>query len=65
MKVVVASGNAGKLAEFERLLAPLGFDCVAQGDLGVEDVEARRPHALGLVRAGLHPVVGLLERLGQ
>ncbi|GAB1594382.1 RdgB/HAM1 family non-canonical purine NTP pyrophosphatase [Lysobacter claricitrinus] len=39
MKVVVASGNPGKLAEFERLLAPLGFDCVAQGELGVEDID--------------------------
>lgn len=39
MKVVVASGNPGKLAEFERLLAPLGFDCVPQSALGVEDAE--------------------------
>lgn len=39
MKVVVASGNRGKLAEFARLLAPLGLECVAQSDLGIADVE--------------------------
>ncbi|AXK73502.1 RdgB/HAM1 family non-canonical purine NTP pyrophosphatase [Lysobacter sp. TY2-98] len=39
MKVVVASSNSGKLAEFERLLAPLGFDCVPQSALGVEDAD--------------------------
>lgn len=37
MKLVIATGNAGKLAEFERLLGPLGVDCVAQGALGVAD----------------------------
>ena len=39
MKVVVASGNPGKLAEFERLLAPLGFECVRQSDLGIGEVD--------------------------
>jgi XTP/dITP diphosphohydrolase len=39
MKLVVASGNRGKLAEFERLLAPLGMDCVPQSALGIGDVE--------------------------
>jgi XTP/dITP diphosphohydrolase len=39
MKLVIATGNPGKLAEFERLLAPLGIDCVAQGALGVDDPE--------------------------
>ncbi|WP_133500677.1 RdgB/HAM1 family non-canonical purine NTP pyrophosphatase [Cognatilysobacter terrigena] len=39
MKLVVASGNPGKLAEFERLLAPLGFECVPQSAFGVQDVE--------------------------
>lgn len=39
MKVVVASGNRGKLAEFARLLGPLGLELVAQGDLGVNDVD--------------------------
>lgn len=35
-RLVVASGNAGKLREFERLLSPLGFDVVAQAELGVD-----------------------------
>jgi XTP/dITP diphosphohydrolase len=39
MKLVIATGNAGKLAEFDRLLAPLGFYCVAQGALGVSEPE--------------------------
>src|SRR3546814_6720619 len=39
MKLVIASGNAGKLAEFRQLLGEAGIDCVAQGELGVGDVE--------------------------
>lgn len=39
MKVVIASANAGKLAEFERLLAPLGFECVRQSELGISEVD--------------------------
>lgn len=39
MRIVVASGNRGKLAEFERLLGGAGIAFVAQGELGVEDIE--------------------------
>lgn len=38
-RIVVASGNAGKLAEFNRLLGEAGIAFVAQGELGVEDIE--------------------------
>jgi hypothetical protein len=38
-RLVVATGNAGKLAEFRRLLADLPFDVVSQGELGVASVE--------------------------
>ncbi|GAB2613621.1 RdgB/HAM1 family non-canonical purine NTP pyrophosphatase [Novilysobacter erysipheiresistens] len=38
-RIVVASGNAGKLAEFNRLLGEAGIEFVAQGELGVEDIE--------------------------
>lgn len=38
-KVVLASGNPGKLAELERLLTPLGVDVVPQSALGVDEVE--------------------------
>ncbi len=39
MKLVLASSNAGKLAEFDSLLAPLGFAVIAQSALGVTDAE--------------------------
>jgi XTP/dITP diphosphohydrolase len=39
MKLVVASGNRGKLAEFDRLLGPLGLQCVPQSEFGIEDIE--------------------------
>jgi XTP/dITP diphosphohydrolase len=42
-RLVLASNNSGKLREFRELLAPHGFDVVAQGDLGIP--EAAEPHA--------------------
>jgi XTP/dITP diphosphohydrolase len=41
-RLVLASGNAGKLREFRRLLAPFGIDVVAQSALGI--TEADEPH---------------------
>jgi len=41
-RLVVASGNPGKLTEFRRLLEPLGIAIVAQGELGIADAE--EPH---------------------
>jgi XTP/dITP diphosphohydrolase len=41
-RIVLASNNEGKLREFRRLLAPLGIDVVAQGELGIP--EADEPH---------------------
>lgn len=37
--VVLASGNAGKLLELGRVLAPLGVELRAQSDFGVPEVE--------------------------
>jgi XTP/dITP diphosphohydrolase len=37
MKLVLASNNRGKLAELFPLFAPLGFELVAQSDLGVPE----------------------------
>lgn len=48
-KVVLASGNAGKLREFGALLAPLGWQVVPQGELGVS--EAEEPHLTFLENA--------------
>lgn len=42
-RLVLASGNAGKLREFRRLLTPLGIDVVTQSELGI--AEADEPHA--------------------
>jgi len=39
VRVVLASGNSGKLRELGTLLAPFGFDLVAQSTLGVETPE--------------------------
>ncbi len=42
-RLVLASGNEGKLREFARLLAPLGIELVAQADLGIAETD--EPHA--------------------
>ncbi len=39
MKLVLASGNAGKLAELRDLLGDLNLDLQAQSEFGVEDAE--------------------------
>ncbi len=38
-KLVLASGNAGKLREFREILAPQGYELIAQGELGIPDPE--------------------------
>ena len=42
-RLVLASGNAGKLREFRRLLVPLGIDVIAQAELGIEETD--EPHS--------------------
>ena len=42
-RLVLASSNAGKLREFQRLLSPLGIEVIAQGDLNIPDAD--EPHA--------------------
>lgn len=39
MRVVLATGNAGKLREFADLLAPAGFEFVSQATFGIEPPE--------------------------
>lgn len=41
-KLVLASNNGKKMQELKALLAPLGFDIIAQGELGIP--EADEPH---------------------
>lgn len=38
-KIVLASGNKGKVREFNQLLAGSGFEVIPQTELGVEEVE--------------------------
>ncbi len=37
MKIVLASNNPGKLAELQAMFAPLGFDLITQGSLGIPE----------------------------
>lgn len=48
-RLVLASGNAGKLAELRALLQPLGVRCVGQRELGIDDAD--EPHATFLENA--------------
>ena len=48
-KLVIASGNLKKLKEFERLLAPLGIEVIAQSAFNVP--EAPEPHCTFLENA--------------
>ena len=42
-RLVLASGNPGKLREFRQMLAPVGFEVVPQAELAIS--EADEPHA--------------------
>ncbi len=39
MKLVLASGNAGKLGELREVLADSGIELIAQGELGIGDID--------------------------
>ena len=49
MSIVLASGNAGKLREFDALFAPLGVKLIPQGALNIPD--APEPHPTFLENA--------------
>ena len=59
MKIVVASGNRGKLTELRSLLAPLSAELVSQGDLGIDAPD--EPYATFLENA-LHKARHAAER---
>ena len=42
-KLVIASGNPGKLREIARLLTPFGIETVSQSELGVSAAEEPHP----------------------
>ena len=62
MKLVVASNNPGKLREFGALLSPLGWEAVAQKELGVPECE--EPHHTFVGNATLK-AVALAPALGE
>ena len=37
MKIILASNNRGKLAELQAMFAPLGFELIPQGELGIPE----------------------------
>ena len=39
MKLVLASGNRGKLVEMREILGDFGIELVAQGELGIDDID--------------------------
>lgn len=43
VRIVLASGNPGKLAEMRQILADAGIELVAQGELGIADVDEIAP----------------------
>ena len=43
LRLVLASNNAGKLAELQALFAPLPLELVAQPSLGVPEAEELEP----------------------
>lgn len=53
-KLVIATHNAGKLAEMRALLAPLGVDVVSAGELGLPEPEETESNFLGNARIKAH-----------
>jgi len=49
IRLVIASGNQGKLKEIRQILSPLDFDVIPQSEYGVPDAE--EPHATFLENA--------------
>ena len=41
--LIIATSNPGKLREFREMLAPIGYEIVPQGELGITDAE--EPHS--------------------
>jgi XTP/dITP diphosphohydrolase len=60
-KIIIASGNAGKLREIQTLLAPQGCEVLTQAELGIADAE--EPH-LTFVENALAKARHAAERSG-
>jgi len=44
-KIVLASGNQGKLKELRDMLAPLGLEILSQADFNITPAEETAPHS--------------------
>lgn len=53
-KLLVATHNAGKLAEIAAMLAPLGIDCVSAGQMGLPEPEETEDSFVGNARIKAH-----------
>jgi XTP/dITP diphosphohydrolase len=60
-KLVIASGNAGKLREIQAILGPLGCEVLTQAELGIADAE--EPH-LSFIENALAKARHTAERSG-
>ena len=60
-KLVIASGNAGKLREIQAILGPLGCEVLTQAELGIADAE--EPH-LTFIENALAKARHAAERAG-
>src|SRR5471030_477251 len=60
-KLVIASGNAGKLREIRAILGPLGCEVLTQAELGIAD--AQEPH-LTFIENALAKARHVAERAG-
>ena len=56
-RLVIATHNSGKLAEFSALLAPLGITCVSAGELGLPEPDETETTFLGNARLKAHAAV--------
>ena len=70
MDVVVASNNAGKLAELTALLAPLGVRLSTQQQLGIDEADETAATLMRAARVGVSAVIarpakGEFMRMGR
>ncbi len=61
MKFIIATHNKKKLTEMQRILAPLGVECVTDKDLGIELTDAEETGATFSENAQIKAVSGCKE----
>lgn len=61
MKFIIATHNKKKLTEMQRILAPLGIECVTDRDLGIELTDAEETGTTFSENAEIKAVLGCKE----